>query len=57
MEGATALTISKAVETIGTLVSNAVSIITGNEILFVSFCIALVGAGFGLVARAKSVAM
>lgn len=54
---AEALTISNAISTIGDLVSNAVSIITGNEILFVSFCIALVGAGFGLVARAKSVAM
>ena len=53
-EGATTLT--TALDNIGTVVTKAVSIITGNEVLMIIFCGCLLGVGFRVVSQAKRAA-
>lgn len=47
---------AEALTTIGELSSKALGIITGNPVLFVTFCGGLMGIGFRIVAQAKRAA-
>jgi len=47
---------AEALTTIGDLASKALGIITGNNVLFVTFCGGLMGIGFKIVAQAKRAA-
>ena len=53
-EGAT--TLSTALSNISTVVSTGISIITGNEVLMIIFCGALLGVGFKVLKSAKRAA-
>lgn len=55
MEGS-ASTISTALTEVGTIVTQAVNIITGNTVLFVIFCGGLLGIGFRVIKQAKRAA-
>lgn len=48
--------ISDCLTTLGTVASNAWTIVSGNPVLSVLFCVSLVGAGFGILKRAKKTA-
>lgn len=56
MEGSAANTISSALTEVGTIVTQAVNIITGNSVLFVIFCGGLLGIGFRVIKQAKKAA-
>lgn len=45
-----------ALTTISTLVTTALGIITGNDVLMVLFCGALLGVGFRVISQAKRAA-
>lgn len=55
MEGS-ASTISTALTEVGTIVTQAVNIITGNTVLFVIFCGGHLGIGFRVIKQAKRAA-
>ncbi len=48
--------LTSAISEVTTLASNAISIITGNEVLMVLFVAGLVGVGFSVVRAAKHAA-
>lgn len=50
------MTLAQALEQLGTVVTNCVSYITGNSILYVMFVASLVLVGFKIFKRAKKVA-
>ena len=47
--------LSSAISQVTTLASNAISIITGNEVLMVLFVAGLVGVGFAVVRAARHI--
>lgn len=49
-------TLSTALTQVGNLVSTAMGIITGNEVLMVLFCGGLLGVGFKVISQAKRAA-
>ena len=55
MEGTTA-TLATALADLGTIVTQAMGIITGNPILFTFFCGGLLGIGFKAIRQAKKAA-
>lgn len=50
------MTLTEALAEITSLVSSAVGIITGNDILMILFCGGLLGVGFRIVSQAKRAA-
>lgn len=51
--GASTVSISSALSEINTLVTTAISLITGNTVLMVLFCGSLLGVGFRIISQAK----
>lgn len=51
-----ASTITTALSTVSTLATNAIGIITGNDVLMVMFCGGLLGIGFRVIRQAKRAA-